>query len=73
MEEVVGRLTVSQLGVVDIHRIKAISILHPILAVWRLRGSSIGSDVLKDQVGAVHDVQRPKRRIFDIEVRDGHV
>lgn len=58
---------VGQHDVVGVHRVEAVCVLHPVRAIWCLYCRGIAEYVVKPHVLAVHDVQRPERRVLDID------
>lgn len=52
---------------------EAISVLHPIVAVWSLRAGSVDVDVVEYDISSIHHIDRPQLRLYDVEVLDRHI
>lgn len=73
LQSIVSVKISKHLELLTLSHTEAVCVLHPILSKGSSSGSGVTYDVVEPHVCSIHDVETPKRRIFDLEVLDGNV
>lgn len=58
---------IRQMNVVRVHCIESVGVLHPVRSKWCVDSCSIAINVVKKHISTSHNVQRPQRRVFDVD------